>query len=391
MKIKQPAILIVDSCNNPLAYYGIRSLKEASSKFKIHLLVSTEPESNNREWLYFYKSSRYVDHVVFSEAQMNSVDYLNDVIKTIETKGIDIVFPASEESFKFVSKYRDNLSHFCKIVALPSNDTLQTAFDKWKLHLFLKKHDIPTPETILLRDPEQLSQFNCPVLLKPIDGSGGKNIQKFDALTKENFPVILNHPTSETYIVQKYIDGYDMGCNVLCRHGEILAYTIQQQLGATVGFAAKIDKLKFVHDSAVLDLVTKTMSALQWSGIANLDLRYNSKTGEMNLLEINPRFWQSMMGSLSAGVNFPYLLYLLSNDISFEPVSYQEKYYAKFSRFIKDCLTGSLEYSLSDTNFIYFFSETISIMKFMFHRSLSHKLLVSKNTNALKHHEIKQG
>lgn len=90
------------------------------------------------------------------------------------------------------------------------------------------------------------------------------------------------------------------------------------------------------------------MNVLQWNGIANLDLRYNSQTGQLNVLEINPRIWQSLMGSLSVGVNFPYLLYLLSSDISFAPVSYPEKYYVKVGRFIRDVLNGSLEYSLSE-------------------------------------------
>lgn len=122
------------------------------------------------------------------------------------------------------------------------------------------------------------------------------------------------------------------------------------------------------------------MQSLQWSGVANLDLRYNSKTGQLNVLEINPRFWQSLMGSVSIGVNFPYLLYLLSSDISFEPVFYQEKYYAKIQRFIKDTLNGSLEYSLSDTNIKYLLSDPSSVFQFMLHRFLK-KIVFLKNYN----------
>ncbi len=369
MKIKQASVLISDPCNDPLAYYGIRCLKEASAEFNINVIVSSDKVSIENSWLVFYKHSAYIDNLLISKNQIDSVEYLDEVIQIIENRGIDIVFPASEVGFKFVSNNREKLSKLCKLVALPSDDTLHTAFDKWKLYLFLKKHNIPTPETVLLRRIEDISKFNYPVLLKPIDGSGGKNIQKIDTLAKESFQVILNHP-SEVYIVQEYIDGYDMGCSVLCQEGQILAYTIQQQLGVARGFTPKIDKLKFVHDSAVIDTVTRTMHALKWSGIANLDLRYDSSTEEINVIEINPRFWQSMMGSLSAGVNFPYLLYLLSNDITFDPVSYQEKYYAKFPRFIKDALKGSLQYSLSDTNLKYFLSDRKSLFKKYFHKFL---------------------
>ncbi|OUL35996.1 ATP-utilizing enzyme (ATP-grasp superfamily) [Nostoc sp. T09] len=367
MKINQPSVLIPDQCNNPLAYYTIRCLKEANKNFQINVIVPLGVNDDNY-WLSFYQHSSYVDNLFYSQNEISSVAYLEEVIDIIKNLAIDIVFPASEGSFKFVSQYRNQLSNFCKVVVLPSYDALDTAFDKWRLYLFLKQHNIPIPDTVLLRETDNLSEFNYPVLIKPIDGSGGKNIQKFDSLAKaESLEVILNYPRDE-YIIQKYIHGYDMGCSVLCRKGEIVAYTIQQQLGATRGFTPKIDKLKFIHDSVILDVVRRTMKALQWNGIANLDLRYNSQTGEILLLEINPRFWQSMMGSLSIGVNFPYLLYLLSNEISFEPVCYEDKYYAKFSRFIKDIFDGSLNYSLSDTNTKYFLSDLNGLIHFVLNR-----------------------
>lgn len=374
MKIKQPSVLIPDQCNSPLAYYAIRCLKEANNKININVIVSSDQVLNSNSWLVFYKHSRYIDNLIFASNEMGSAEYLGEVIRTIENTGIDIVFPASEGGVKFVSKYRDALSNLCNVVALPDRDALHTAFDKWSLHLFLKQHNIRVPQTVLLKEIEQVSQFNYPILIKPIDGSGGKNIQKLDTLVQESFQAILNDP-SEAYIVQEYIPGYDIGCNVLCQKGQVLAYTIQQLLGSEGGFVPKIDKLKFVHDSAVIDVVSRTMNVLQWNGIANLDLRYNSQTGQLNVLEINPRIWQSLLGSLSVGVNFPYLLYLLSSGISFPRVSYQEKYYVKVGRFIKDVLNGSLQYSLSDTNVKYLLSDRNSTLQFLLHRFLSKRTL----------------
>jgi D-aspartate ligase len=369
MKIQQPSVLIPDQCNNPLAYYVIRCLKKANSKFQINVIVSSDKLSNDNSWLHCYNHSAYVDNLFFSENKIDSVEYLDEVVKIIESKKINIVFPASEEGFKLVSQYRKELSSLCQIIALPSHDDLHTAFDKWSLYLFLKQHNIPVPETFLLTESEQFNQLDYPVLLKPIDGSGGKNIQKLDHFDKENFQFIIDHP-DETYIVQDYINGYDIGCNVLCENGQVITYTIQQLLGAEAGFVPKIDKLKFVHDSDVIDVVKKTMSVLKWSGVANLDLRYNSQTGQVNVIEINPRFWQSLMGSLSVGVNFPYLLYLLSNDISFAPISYEDKYYVKAQRFISDIFTGSLEYTLSDTNIKYLLSDLSGTLQFLFYEFL---------------------
>jgi D-aspartate ligase len=373
MNIQEPSILIPDQCNNPLAYYVIRCLKKANSKFQINVIVSSDKVSSDNSWLHCYNHSAYVDNLFFSENKIDSLEYLDEVIQIIEDKKINIVFPASEEGFKLVSNYREKLSNLCRIVSLPSHEDLYTAFDKWDLYLLLKQHNIPVPETFLLTESEQFKHFSYPVLLKPIDGSGGKNIQKLDTFDKENLQFISDHP-DETYIVQDYIHGYDIGCNVLCKNGQIIAYTIQQLLGAEAGFVPKIDKLKFVHDSDVIDVVKKTMSVLKWTGVANLDLRYNSQTGQVNVIEINPRFWQSLMGSLSVGINFPYLLYLLSNNTSFAPVSYEDKYYVKAQRFISDIFSGSLQYSLSDTNLKYLLSDPSGILQFLFHEFLRTKM-----------------
>ncbi|MBW4688335.1 MAG: ATP-grasp domain-containing protein [Komarekiella atlantica HA4396-MV6] len=377
MKTKQISVLIPDQSNNPLAYYVVRCLKEGKHEFKINMIVASDQVSNNDSWSVFYNNTNFIDNLFFSKYEMNSSGYLNEVIQIIENAEVEIVVPASEAGFKFVSKYRDKLSKFCKVVALPSYDALDIAFDKWKLSLVLKQNNIPMPETVLLNSIEDASSLKYPVIIKPTNGSGGKNIQKFDAFSQDDFQSIIDNK-SEVYIVQEYIDGYDIDCNVLCLEGQVIAYTIQQPLGVEGGFSPKIDKLRFVHNSSVIDIVSRTMNALKWSGVAHLDLRFDSKNGNFKVIEINPRFWQSLMGSLSVDVNFPYLLYLLTSEISFDTVSYQEKYYAKLPRFFKDALNGTLEYDLSDTNIKYLLSDINSVLRFSIHNFVRNKLYNKK-------------
>jgi predicted ATP-grasp superfamily ATP-dependent carboligase len=356
MNKKRITILIPDECENALSYYTARSLKAAKDEFKIYILTSSICQSNDNSWLNFYKNSWHVDDILFSEKKFGSIDYLEDCLKIIKDNNIDLIFAASELGFKFVSQFRNELLELCRLIALPSETALDTAFNKFDFSVFIDKHNLPTPKTALLKD-FKADEFKFPVLLKPIYGNGGKNIKKINNLSELN----LNFESeSNNYIIQEYINGYDIDCNVLCEKGKTLTTTIQIPLGTPRNFSPKVDKLQFVHDPIVLDLVQRMMGKFEWSGVAHLDLRYSAQTGELYVIEINPRFWQSLLGSLVAGVNFPYYLYLLSTGSELELVDYQDKYYAKIPRFVKDLLHGSLDCRLNDTNLKYLLTDPLA-------------------------------
>lgn len=354
-------VLIPDECENPLAYYTARSLKSAGDRFEIYLVTSSHRISNNNSWLNFYKNSWYIDRVIFSETTFGSEDFLADYLKAIADCNTDITFAASELGFKFISKFRREISAACKLIALPDEITLQTAFDKWEFAKFLKLHNLQTPKTFLFKDFKP-QDINFPVLLKPIHGYGGKNIRKIHTLSELEANAQIEITTKNTYIVQEYINGFDIDCNVICQNGKVLAQTIQIPLGTEHKFSPKVDKLQFVHDPMVLDLVQRTMAGLKWNGVAHFDLRYSSETGELYVIEINPRFWQSLLGSLVIGVNFAYHLYLISIGKKVELVDYQDRYYAKTSRFIKDLLRGSLNCRLKDTNLKYLLTDPLATL-----------------------------
>jgi predicted ATP-grasp superfamily ATP-dependent carboligase len=62
-----------------------------------------------------------------------------------------------------------------------------------------------------------------------------------------------------------------------------------------------------VRDEKVLAQVAALMQSLHWSGVANIDFKLDEQKGSMTVLEVNPRYWGSLLASLYAGVNFPYL------------------------------------------------------------------------------------
>ena len=95
---------------------------------------------------------------------------------------------------------------------------------------------------------------------------------------------------------------------VLAHNGQVLAHSVQRGLVPAASAYAPTQAIEFVHCPAMVLVVRQLMAALRWNGVAHIDLRYDTRSGRMNVIEINPRFWLTVVGSaLAAHVNFPVL------------------------------------------------------------------------------------
>src|SRR5439155_12421826 len=63
----------------------------------------------------------------------------------------------------------------------------------------------------------------------------------------------------------------------------------------------------------------RVVAALGWEGIAHIDMREDPESGEVRVIEVNPRYWSSLLASHAAGVNFPYLACLSALGVLYAP------------------------------------------------------------------------
>jgi predicted ATP-grasp superfamily ATP-dependent carboligase len=59
-------------------------------------------------------------------------------------------------------------------------------------------------------------------------------------------------------------------------------------------------------------LAEELMSGLEWYGVVEIEFMRDSRDGILKLMEINPRFWNSLHLAVQSGVDFPFLLYQLA-------------------------------------------------------------------------------
>jgi predicted ATP-grasp superfamily ATP-dependent carboligase len=244
------------------------------------------------------------------KGEFNLKGWLSRIGEIVAERRIDVVLPISEFAIKTLSEHRQTLSWAATLPQLPNPHTFDIAIDKAKLADFLGSHGVPHPPTVVVTTGiplhDRLSALEFPVLAKPPLSSGGIGIRRFESL--EGLAGFLaEQPSDERWVVQKLIEGRDLGVNVLCRDGRILAATVQHAIKASSKPFETPIGIEFRDDPPAMNVAEKLIHELGWSGVANIDMRFDARHKIPMVLDFNGRYWFSLLGSLNAGVNFPLL------------------------------------------------------------------------------------
>lgn len=290
---------------------------------------------------------------------------LLDGVREVCTKRkIDLCMPVDTEGIYYFAQHHEQVASLVKLSMIESAQNFRAVWDKGLLADFLTTNQLPHPFTLTSHEQFEKDGLGLvfPVLIKPRLAGGGVGIEKFadrDALLKK---IEEEQGFFERYIVQNYIDGEDIDCSVLCKDGCILAYTIQKGLYENINetFHAP-EAIEFLHHSEVLRVTTELMSAIKWNGVAHVDLRKNAD-GQVLVIEINPRFWGSMEGSLHAGVNFAHLALQAGMGDTFPLPGYLDTRYSSalsaIKRKLKNKPTVDLLY---ETNLRYYLRDPLPV------------------------------
>jgi D-aspartate ligase len=298
---------------------------------EIDIYVMSNIENN------LIKYSRHIKHFSYYPKTIDEKTWISNIDYEQNKYDISLVMPIYEDGIGTLISHKDSVCFKDKLCMMPSYQNFSTALNKISLSHHMVKNKISCSSSFVLNKYYLKKDKLCyPVLIKPAEGiGGGKGISKFfDRTAIEKF-FADNENLGNKYLVEQFIEGFDFSCNVLCKNGEILVYTIQKGiLFDEVPFTSPIG-VKFLFESKLYKEIENLMKSLEWSGVANIDVRYDSITDDFKIIEINPRFWGSLDASLAAGVNFPYLYLLASLGEKIEKVEYDFIEYLDFNGLVK--------------------------------------------------------
>jgi predicted ATP-grasp superfamily ATP-dependent carboligase len=332
------AVLIPDGENEHVLWTA-RSLAH-SGQVKLYIL-------SNKRWAPV-RFSRHARLYRFRPARENHQARLEALAEIVRRFRVDVILPVGEDGIRFAAAERESLARLAALPPLPDLESLEIARNKWRLNQFARQQQLLVPESVMVTFDgdfqRRISALEYPVLLKPPSLTDGQGIRRFD--TPSDLRAFLKTQDEglvrDKYLVQTYIPGADVGLSVLCQDGEILAYTIQRGIISAAHRFGPLMAMEFIRHQDVLDSGQKLLAALRWSGVAHIDFRQDSRDGRAKIIEMNARYWGSLLGSLVAGVNFPYLACLAAQGVSFPMPTYRFSKYAYTTTAIREGLLWCL-------------------------------------------------
>lgn len=224
---------------------------------------------------------------------------------------IDLIIPLADDGAEFLSRNKEKIeSTFGLRCAIPSFDIFNVANNKQLLMELCEKYTICHPKTRELKDGElkEIAEYvGFPAMIKPNFSQGAKGIMSVANMQEleEKFPCI--HKQFGTCTLQQYVEQPDYYYNVMLyrdKKGNMDNYTIikiRRYFPLKGGSSCYSET---VEHPFLLNQCKVVLEKLNWVGFADFDILEDKNSGELKIIEINPRVPSSFQAAFAAGVDF---------------------------------------------------------------------------------------
>lgn len=261
--------------------------------------------------------SRYVSERILTASPMLAPDaFVADLLDRVQPG--DVVIPMSSAAIDAIARQDETIRQRLRVL-LPPVETIRLANDKQRLLEVAARIGIRTPQTVVAAAGEPaeavLARVKLPVVIKYREGEklGLAADRRYAIVTDpDQFLAVYRNMASQqaSPLVQEYIRGDGWGMSALFDARSIpVAVFCHQRLREFPVSGGPSCFARSVRDERLIELGLRLLSELRWQGVAMVEFKRETATGEFVLMEINPRFWGSLPLAIAAGVDFPTLLY----------------------------------------------------------------------------------
>lgn len=282
--------------------------------------------------------SRYIKKVhAVPPYRAESDDWVRAFQCILRNQQFDLVLALTDNTilpFQLRRNEFESLANFC----LLPDDVYRICVDKGETYKLAVKEGVPVPRQRTVRNLDEAlkcaEEFGYPLVLKPRQSAIGENLSVRQAVRKarnERELLELAEMIGQAgLLVQENFLGKGVGVEVLCKEGQVLTSFQHERVHEPMMGGGSTYRKSVPLDDAMHAATCRLMNALRYTGVAMVEFKKNSVTGEWILVEINARFWGSLPLSIAAGVDFPRYLYeMLLEGRSQFPTMYRTKVFCR--------------------------------------------------------------
>ncbi len=275
-------------------------------------------------------SSRYAkEKFVYTSPKHDVARFIDDVNQLCVKYAADCVFPTSEAGIMACSKYRDELR--CTPL-IPSDREIQTMFSKATTLQIAESLGIAIPKTVHITNENNEiighTGLNFPVAIK---SDTSEVMHSANAETSEKTAYVYAQAELErecrarlakgqSVLAQEFIDGYGVGISGLFAEGKPVALLGHRRIRESNPFGGPSAVAETIElEPHLLEPTLALLKAINVSGPAMVEYKVNRHSGKPYLMEINGRFWGTVLLGPAAGLDLPYLYWKMLNGMEILP------------------------------------------------------------------------
>jgi predicted ATP-grasp superfamily ATP-dependent carboligase len=251
--------------------------------------------------------------------------FIDSLLSYLRRHRHEMLLPVDDASMAVCARYRADLERVTN-VPLPATDRLHYGLDKAPTMLLAERLGVPHPRTVLPTSHAEVARLSAglrlPLVVKPRSSSAGRGLLYVGAREDVAAAWAEVHRSHPLPMVQECVpNGRKFGVGLLMDHnGRCVASFVQEELRHFPLRDGMSTLQLSVYRPDLVERAVGLLSAIGWYGLAEVEFMEHPETGEMLLLEVNPRVWASIQLAVACGVNFPFLLHQLATGRPFEEV-----------------------------------------------------------------------
>lgn len=245
--------------------------------------------------------------------------------QTLSVRGV--IFPTRDDDLVFLDRHRSELAPYFSLV-MPDSAVLNVCLDKWETYLWAERVGARIPKSWHIDGPEDVKrvapELTYPCVLKPLSAHHwrqGNNweivgarkaigVSSEEELLREYGAIAL---ADKRALLQEMIAGGDdrliVAAGYLSRQSRWVAgFNAQKLVQIPEGFGTGCI-VQSVDRPELLESTARLLETMGFSGIAEVEYKWDAKSGEYKLIEINPRPWDQHRLGNACGVDLMYLAY----------------------------------------------------------------------------------